>query len=91
MKAVLGVEETLQLARGALLDAVALDYSKADVAALFRSLTPAMFYKAMTSYANHREWQDVYHVPSRGRVLYVKIVDDRIAEFRVLSFKERDQ
>jgi motility quorum-sensing regulator/GCU-specific mRNA interferase toxin len=26
-------------------------------------LTPHMLYKSMTSYADHRVWQDVYHAP----------------------------
>lgn len=46
------------------------------------------FYKSMTTYADHRVWQDVYHasVPG-GRVAYIKLtqVNDR----PVVQFKER--
>ena len=44
----------------------------------------------MTSHADARLWQDVYHVPSRVGVLYVKFTADVITEFLLLSFKEKD-
>ena len=34
--------------------------------------------------------QDVYHVPSPVGVLYVKFTADVVAEFLLLSFKEKD-
>jgi motility quorum-sensing regulator/GCU-specific mRNA interferase toxin len=34
------------------------------------------FHKSMTAYADHRLWQDVYHVPSPAGVLYVKFTAD---------------
>ena len=43
----------------------------------------------MTSYADHRQWQDVYHVPWDGRVIHLKFTDDRLTDFRILSLKER--
>ena len=48
------------------------------------------FYKSVTSYGNHRIWQDVYHVPSAVGTLYVKLTADAVSEFLLLSFKERD-
>ena len=48
-----------------------------------------MFYKSMTSLADHRVWQDVYHIPARGFMLYVKFQGDVITEFKVVSFKEK--
>ena len=47
------------------------------------------FYKSMTSYANHKIWQDVYHVPCGNLILYVKFTKDVISEFTLLSFKEK--
>ena len=47
------------------------------------------FYKSMTSYANHKIWQDVYHVPCGNLILYVKFTQDVISEFTLLSFKEK--
>ena len=34
-------------------------------------------------------WQDVYHVPSGFGDLYVKFTEGAVTEFRLLSFKER--
>nr|WP_246674791.1 type II toxin-antitoxin system MqsR family toxin [Mesorhizobium sp. B4-1-3] len=36
-------------------------------------MTRKMFVKSMTTFADHRVWQDVYHVPARDLLLYVKI------------------
>ena len=47
------------------------------------------FYKSMTSYANHKIWQDVYHVPYENLILYVKFTQNVISEFTLLSFKEK--
>lgn len=47
------------------------------------------FYKSMTSYKDSRIWQDVYHVPYEGKVLYVKFTKEAISEFTLLSFKEK--
>jgi motility quorum-sensing regulator/GCU-specific mRNA interferase toxin len=44
----------------------------------------------MTSFADHRIWQDVYHVPSAVGVLYVKFTADVVMEFLLLSFKEKN-
>lgn len=52
-------------------------------------MKPSQFYKSMTSFADSRHWQDVYHVPWQGLTLYVKFTDDALTEFTVLSFKER--
>jgi len=51
------------------------------------SLTPADFYKSMTTHNDHRIWQDVYHGKTTdGIALYVKltVVDDLL----IVSFKE---
>ena len=42
----------------------------------------------MTTFANHRLWQDVYHVPARGLTLSVKFQADAITAFTVM-FKEK--
>ena len=44
----------------------------------------------MTSYGNHRVWQDVYYVPSEMGELYVKFTVGIVSDFLLLSFKERD-
>ena len=52
-------------------------------------MEPKHFYKSMTALSDHTAWQDVYHVPHNGRVLYVKFTGDRVTDFRLLSFKEK--
>lgn len=48
-----------------------------------------MFYKSMTTFADHRVWQDIYHVPTRRMMLYVKFQADVVTEFTATSFKKR--
>lgn len=51
------------------------------------SLNTKNFYKSMTTHADHRVWQDVYHGESAdGVALYVKltVIDDLL----IVSFKE---
>lgn len=48
-----------------------------------------MFYKSMTTFADHRVWQDAYHVSVPGMLLYVKFQKHVITEFQVMSFKEK--
>jgi motility quorum-sensing regulator/GCU-specific mRNA interferase toxin len=42
----------------------------------------------MTSHADHRVWQDVYHV--QVGTLYVKFTADAVTEFLLFSFKRKD-
>ena len=58
--------------------------------ATLQTMQRTHFYKSMTAYADHRVWQDVYHVPSQAGVLYVKFTADAVTEFLLLSFKEKD-
>ena len=44
----------------------------------------------MTTYWDHRIWQDVHHVPSDAVTLYVKFTADVVTEFLLLSFKGKD-
>ena len=71
--------------------AAALDLDYRGMLAVIQALTPGDFYKSMTTYADHRVWQDVYHAPAgdEGAVLYIKFQADVVTEFRVISFKEK--
>ena len=79
----------LRLTRSALKDAQALGFSLAMIVEVIQSMRPGQFYRSMTSLADHTQWQDVYHVPWRELLLYVKFTGDRITEFLLLSFKEK--
>lgn len=51
------------------------------------SLTSADFYKSMTTHADHRIWQDVYHTKTANNAeAYIKltVIDDAL----IVSFKE---
>lgn len=74
----------------ALRSAAALGFGRAEIVATIQTMKQEHFYKSMTAYANHRLWQDVYHVPSPVGTLYVKFTADAVTEFLLLSFKEKD-
>ena len=47
-----------------------------------------MLFKSMTTHANHRVWQDVYHAPCpNGKVAYIKLTLQDGAV--VIQFKEK--
>jgi motility quorum-sensing regulator/GCU-specific mRNA interferase toxin len=59
----------------------------AGMCAVIMALTPADFYKSMTTYADHRIWQDVYHTKTAsGHAVYMKMTV--IDEVLIVSFKE---
>ncbi len=51
-----------------------------------KKLTPRDFYKSMTTYADHRIWQDVYRPETEVGEIYLKltVIDDVL----IVSFKE---
>ena len=73
----------------ALKGAAALGFGREEMAATIQFMQRPHFYKSMTAYADHRIWQDVYHVPSEAGLLYVKFTADAVTEFLLLSFKEK--
>jgi motility quorum-sensing regulator/GCU-specific mRNA interferase toxin len=89
IKAVLGSVDTLAMTSTALRDAVRLGFDRAGVAATISVVDRRMFYKSMTTFADHRVWQDVYHVPMEDMILCVKFQADVVTEFTVMSFKEK--
>jgi len=59
----------------------------AGMCAVILSLVPGNFYKSMTTHADHRLWQDVYHAKTADSTeVYLKltVVDDVL----IVSFKE---
>lgn len=88
-KAVCGNVEKLNATGVAVRSAAALGFGRTEIAATIQTMHRRQFYKSMTAYADHRVWQDVYHVPSEAGTLYVKFTADTVAEFLLLSFKEK--
>lgn len=70
--------------------AAALGFDRAGIVATIQGMRRSQFHKSMTAYADHRIWQDVYHVPSAVGTLYVKFMADAVTAFLLLSFKEKD-
>jgi motility quorum-sensing regulator/GCU-specific mRNA interferase toxin len=64
--------------------ALGMDYR--DMLETVKALTPADFYKSMTTYADHRIWQDVYRPSTPAGDIYLKltVLDDLL----IVSFKE---
>ena len=89
-KAASGSVERLRVTTNAVRTATALGFDRADIVATIQTMHRSQFYKSMAAYADHRVWQDVYHVPSSAGMLYVKFTADALAEFVLLSFKEKD-
>ena len=54
--------------------------------AVVMALTPADFYKSMTTHADHTVWQDVYRPSTQAGDVYLKltVIDDVL----IVSFKE---
>jgi motility quorum-sensing regulator/GCU-specific mRNA interferase toxin len=60
----------------------------AEMLAVIASLSRREFYKSMTTYADHRVWQDVYHAATPIRKdAYIKITLRAAAP--VIQFKEK--
>lgn len=89
IKLAIGSVETLAMTTTALRNAAALGFDRAAIVETIQSIERRMFYKAMTTYADSRLWQDVYHATHRGYTLYVKFQADIVTEFTVVSFKEK--
>lgn len=81
-------QSNFEIKRSALLGAAALGFGRAESCSNTLH-AKEIFYKSMTSYRNHRLWQDVYHVPYQGMLLYVKFTQGTITDFALLSFKEK--
>lgn len=80
-------EDSLRITRTAEKCAEALGMTRADVVLCIQGITRTHFYKSMTSKADSRIWQDVYHVPHDAIVLYVKFTTDSDG-YLLISFKE---
>jgi motility quorum-sensing regulator/GCU-specific mRNA interferase toxin len=89
IKMAIGSIDTLSMTTSALRDATALGFDRGGIVNAIQSIERPMFVKSMTTFADHRVWQDVYHVPARQLMLYVKFQADVVTEFTVMSFKEK--
>ena len=72
--------------RSARRGATALGLELSDMLAVLIALTPADFYKSMTTHADPSIWQDVYRPNTPAGDVYLKltVIDDVL----IVSFKE---
>lgn len=70
----------------ALRGAAQLDLSFADMLEVVLALERADFHKRMTTYADHRVWQDVYRPVTAAGPVYLKLTV--IEDVLIVSFKE---
>ena len=70
----------------ALTGGAALGFDFEGIVSVVQALTPADFYKSMTTHADHRVWQDVYRPATSAGEVYLKltVIDDVL----IVSFKE---
>ena len=64
-----------------------LDLDISEMQAVVFKLQNRMLYKSMTTYADHRVWQDVYHIHSHGLEIYIKVTYCSGGNPPVISFK----
>ena len=68
--------------------ASALGLSELDAISVVLNLQRAQFFKSMTTHADHRVWQDVYHAPCPNeKTAYIKLTLQDGA--LVIQFKEK--
>ena len=70
----------------ALAGGAAMGFGFEAIVGIVAALTPRDFYKSMTTYADHRIWQDVYRPKTPAGEVYLKltVIDDVL----IVSFKE---
>lgn len=67
-------------------DAANLGFDFRGVLEIVAALKTADFYKSMTTYNDHRVWQDVYRPLTEAGRVYLKLTV--IADLLIVSFKE---
>lgn len=76
--------------RVALAGAAGLGFDMDDIRRVIATMETRHFYKSTTSNFDHRQWQDVYHVPTSEGLIYVKFTSQGLAAFHLLSFKAKE-
>lgn len=72
--------------KGALAGGAALGFDFKGILAVVAGLSSQEFYKSMTTYQDHRVWQDVYHSMTESGEVYLKLTV--MEGLLIVSFKE---
>jgi len=67
-----------------------LGFSVLEMQEIVSQLQSRMLYKSMTTYDDHRVWQDVYHIHSHDLEIYIKVTYRPASGPPVISFKEKN-
>ncbi|KAA6176292.1 type II toxin-antitoxin system MqsR family toxin [Pseudomonas marginalis] len=67
-----------------------LGFSIEEMQGVIYELQNWRLYKSMTTYGDHRVWQDVYHTYSKDREIYIKVTYRPDGRPPVVSFKEKN-
>ena len=88
IKAVVARLGKMAFTRTALFNSLAMGLSADEAVGVVLTLSREMFYKSMTTIADHTLWQDVYHAPCpNGLTAYVKMTLCNGAV--IIQFKEK--
>ena len=80
------VEGKVRSTFSALAGGAALGFDFQGIVAVVLALTHKDFYKAMTTHADHRVWQDVYRPTTPAGEVYLKLTV--VQDVLIVSFKE---
>lgn len=89
IKSVADDPDKLEITTTATLSAAALGFDREMIISTIKSIERKHFYKSMTTIANHKIWQDVYHFPSSVGLLYIKFVAGNVLDFALVGFKKK--
>lgn len=67
-----------------------LGFSSEEMQEIVFGLQKRMLYKSMTTYEDHRVWQDVYHINTQDLEIYIKVAYRPAGGPPVISFKEKN-
>ena len=81
--------DKIRFTRTALDGGIDLGLDLATMGSVIMNLNVSDFYKSMTTYADSKVWQDVYHPSFQGKNLYVKLTVVTDNDLLVVSFKRR--
>jgi motility quorum-sensing regulator / GCU-specific mRNA interferase toxin len=76
----------LRMTASSVTSAELLGFDRQGMLEVVMNLETTDFYKSMTTHADHRIWQDVYHPSTPAGELYLKLTV--IEDVLIVSFKE---
>ena len=90
VQAVVAIPISRPFTATALRGGLELGLSETEMRRVVCALSRRDFYKSMTTHADHREWQDVYHgVTEDGVLVYIKITAYADNRPPVIQFKAK--